>query len=227
MVPIVSIVGKSDSGKTTLIEKLIPELNSRGYSVGTVKHDAHSFEIDKEGKDTWRHAAAGARVVVISSPEKLAVIKNVERERNLDALSQYLDGEVDIVLTEGYKRGDKEKIEVFRSAVHKELMSTVDDKLVAVASDVDVDTVVPRYHIDDVNGIADFIEKRYLKRPQRNHCTLYVDNRPISLKPFVQDFIRGTIKGMLVALDNIPPTGEILVKLTDPLKDAPSASDDA
>lgn len=227
MVPIVSIIGKSDSGKTTLIERLIPELNSRGYRVGTVKHDAHSFEIDKEGKDSWRHGRAGARVVVISSPDKLAVIKRVDREQDLDALSQYLEGEVDLVLTEGYKRGDKEKIEVFKSTEHRELMSTAEDKLVAVASDVEMDPGVPCYHVDDVDGIADFIEGRYLKPTEQSHCSIYIENRPIPLKPFVQDFIRGTIKGMLAALRDIPQGGEILIKIAGPKKDVHPGSEDA
>ncbi len=227
MIPIVSIVGKSDSGKTTLIEKLIPELNARGYSVGTIKHDAHSFEIDKEGKDSWRHGKAGARVVVISSSTKMAVMKKVDSEQSLDALGGYLDGEVDIILTEGYKRGDKEKIEVFRSAEHKELMSTVEDKLVAVASDVEIEAGVPRYHIDDVEGLAGFIEERYLKQGGRNRCALYVGDRPIPLKPFVQDFIRGTVEGMLTALDDIPPEGEIVIRIKGPRKDTSTLTEDA
>jgi molybdopterin-guanine dinucleotide biosynthesis protein B len=227
MVPIVSIIGKSDSGKTTLIEKLIPELNQRGYHVGTIKHDAHTFDIDREGKDTWRHAKAGARTVVISSPAKLAVIKEVDVEHDLDALSKYMDGEVDIILTEGYKRGDKEKIEVFRSEVHKELMSTAEDKLVAVASDVEMDPGLPCYHIDDVKGIADFIEKRYLEPGHENNCSLYVNDKAIPLKPFVQDFIRGTIRGMLSALDNIPDSGDIFIRIADLQKDASSGKKDA
>ena len=68
MPPVVSFVGKPDSGKTTLLEKLIPELNRRGYRVGTIKHHVHQFEMDKPGKDTFRHKQAGARVVALSSP---------------------------------------------------------------------------------------------------------------------------------------------------------------
>ncbi len=103
-------------------------------------------------------------------------------------------------------------------------MSTLEDKLVAVASDVEVDTDVPRYHIDDVKGIADFIEQRYLKPDNENNCTLYVNNLPIPLKPFVQDFIRGTVEGMLTALDNIPPNGDILIRITDPQKNTTAES---
>jgi len=86
MVPIVSIVGKSDSGKTTLIEKLLPALTGRGYRVATVKHDVHGFEVDQEGKDSWRHKQAGAHTVVISSPNKVALIRDVERDLTLDEI---------------------------------------------------------------------------------------------------------------------------------------------
>ena len=84
MIPIVSIVGKSDIGKTTLIEKLLPELTGRGYRVATVKHDVHGFEVDREGKDSWRHKKAGAHTVVISSPQKIALIRDVEKDLTLE-----------------------------------------------------------------------------------------------------------------------------------------------
>jgi molybdopterin-guanine dinucleotide biosynthesis protein B len=98
MIPIVSIVGKSGSGKTTLIEKLVPELTRRGHRVATVKHDVHGFEVDREGKDSWRHKKAGAHTVVISSPEKAALIRDVERDLNLAEIRDKLIQEVDLIL---------------------------------------------------------------------------------------------------------------------------------
>jgi molybdopterin-guanine dinucleotide biosynthesis protein B len=83
MIPIVSIVGKSDSGKTTLLEKLVAELKSRGFRVGTIKHDAHSFEIDHEGKDSWRHKKAGASVSIISSAEKIGMVLDSDHDHTL------------------------------------------------------------------------------------------------------------------------------------------------
>ena len=112
-VPVISVVGKTNVGKTTLLEKLLPELKRRGYRVATIKHDAHRFELDTPGKDTWRHAQAGSDCVVISSAEKLAMIQKVEGELTLDDIVARLPP-VDIVLTEGYKRQDKPKIEVSR-----------------------------------------------------------------------------------------------------------------
>jgi molybdopterin-guanine dinucleotide biosynthesis protein MobB len=161
-VPIVSIVGKSDSGKTTLLEKLVPELRARGYVVGTIKHDVHGFDIDHEGKDSWRHKRAGADTVVISSPRKVSVIADVDREETLDDLASKYFQDVDIIITEGYKREDKPKIEVFRSQVHDEPLCTKDDHLVALVSDSRLALGVPRFELEDVSSLADFVEKTFL-----------------------------------------------------------------
>src|SRR5512139_2381303 len=104
MIPIVSIVGKSDSGKTTLIEKLLPELVRRGYRVATVKHDIHGFEVDREGKDSWRHKKAGAHTSVISSPNKVALIRDVEKDLTLAEIRDRLIQGVDLILSEGFKK---------------------------------------------------------------------------------------------------------------------------
>jgi molybdopterin-guanine dinucleotide biosynthesis protein B len=165
MPPIVSIVSKKDSGKTTLLEKLIPEISRRGYRIGTVKHDHHGFDIDREGKDTWRHKQAGAATVVISSPKKMALIKDLDAEMELDEIVSRFFSDMDLVLTEGYKRGAKPQIEVFRRAAHEAPLHTKASRgtLVAVASDVDIDLGVPRFDVNDVRAIADFIEDRFIK----------------------------------------------------------------
>lgn len=162
MIPIISIVGKSNSGKTTLIEKLIPLLKARGYRICTIKHDTHGFDIDREGKDTWRHAKAGAQGVIISSPFKIAMIKQVERERSLDELAELFGQEADLILTEGFKRGPKPKIEVSRSDVHSELICDDHDNLVAIASDRRWDRGVPCFDINDAEALAEFIERNFL-----------------------------------------------------------------
>jgi molybdopterin-guanine dinucleotide biosynthesis protein MobB len=162
MPPIVSIVGKSDAGKTTLLERLVPELKQRGYRIGTIKHDVHGFDIDHEGKDSWRHKHAGAQTVVISSPRKVAVIKDVETEETIDALAKKYFQDVDIILTEGYKREDKPKIEVFRSKMHDKPLCKEDGRLVAMVSDIPLDLGVPRFDLDNINGLADLIEQRFL-----------------------------------------------------------------
>ncbi len=167
MVPVVCIVGKSDSGKTTLIEKLIPVLKRRGHRVGTIKHDVHGFEMDREGKDTYRHFHAGADAVLISSPKKMALIKREEQTPPLDELVERYYHDMDIVITEGFKRLDKPKIEVFRSQAHSRPLCTAADNRIALASDTPIEADCPCFDINDVDGIADFIEQRFLKSAQR------------------------------------------------------------
>jgi len=163
MIPIVSVVGKSDTGKTTLIEKLIPELTRRGYRVATVKHDVHGFDVDREGKDSWRHKQAGARQTIISSPWKVAVIEDVEKDHSLAEIRDKYVRDVDIILTEGYKRNPHPKIEVFRAKLKRELLCTKEDNLVAIASDHPLDRGVPCLDINDAAGIVDLIVEKFLK----------------------------------------------------------------
>ncbi len=160
-IPIVSVVGRSKSGKTTLLEQLIPELQRRGYRVATVKHHAHpGFEMDKPGKDTWRHAQAGSDHVVLAAPDKVATIRRVPRAQTLDEIAATIH-DVDIILTEGYRRSDKPKIEVLRAALSTELVCDVEE-LVAVVSDVALEVGVPRFDLDDAAGLVDLIEARFL-----------------------------------------------------------------
>ncbi len=159
-IPVISIVGgKSNSGKTTLLEKIIREAKQRGWRVATLKHDVHGFEMDQPGKDTWRHAQAGADVVVISSPHKLAILESVSGDQPLDEVLARIQG-VDVIFTEGYKHGNKPKIEVFRSAVHQELFSKPED-LIAIASDITFNNGIPCFGLDDARGICDLIEAKY------------------------------------------------------------------
>ena len=118
---LVAIVGKSDSGKTTLIEKVVPELVKLGLRVGTVKHDAHSFEIDHPGKDSWRHGQAGAEAYVIASPERLAFIAKLDGELPLAGIARRYFAGFDLVVAEGYKRTAPHRVELFRvGAGHSE-----------------------------------------------------------------------------------------------------------
>jgi molybdopterin-guanine dinucleotide biosynthesis adapter protein len=165
MIPIVSIVGKSDVGKTTLLEKILKELKARGYRIATIKHDAHSFEIDHPGKDSWRHKQAGAVMTVISSKEKIAVVADSDHDLTLDEIRErYIEG-VDLILSEGYKRETHPKIEVFRSEHRPEMLCTDDDSLVAVAGDPpNPPGHVPVFDLNRPEAICDFIEERFLRR---------------------------------------------------------------
>ncbi len=200
MIPIVSIVGTSDSGKTTLIEKLVPELNRRGYRVATIKHDVHGFDVDQEGKDSWRHKRAGAHTVIISSPQKLALIRDVDHDAELAELRDKYIQDVDIILSEGFKRNYQPKIEVFRKERRRELLCTREDNLLAIASNQPFDIGVPCFDLDDAKGIVDLIEERFLKGENSPSVQLKVDGKDISLSPFVQKSIIGTVRGMISAL---------------------------
>jgi molybdopterin-guanine dinucleotide biosynthesis adapter protein len=200
MIPIISIVGKSDSGKTTLIEKLVPELTRRGYRIATVKHDVHGFEVDREGKDSWRHKRAGAHSVVISSPNKVALIRDVEKDLTLNEIRDKLIQDVDLILSEGYKKDVQPKIEVFRREKHKKLLCTKKDNLVAIVSNRKFNVGVPCFHLEDMKGLSNFIEKEFLKSKKEKEVILRVDGKPIPMTPFVREFLTKTIGGMVSAL---------------------------
>ena len=165
--PVVSIVAKSGTGKTTLLEKLIAELKRRGYTVGVVKHDAHRFDIDHEGKDSWRLTQAGADTMVISSAEKLAMVKThpPASEPTLgETVSRYFQ-DVDVVLTEGFKKSNMPKIEVHRLERSEKLLcrdEEFDPTLIAVASDSPLNVDVPLFDINDAQGLCNLIIERYL-----------------------------------------------------------------
>lgn len=162
MIPVISIVGRSDCGKTTYLEKLIREIKQRGYKVATIKHDVHGFDIDKPGKDTWRHAQAGADIVCISSPQKMAMIKKVDQELLLEEVAAHIDG-VDIIFTEGYKRESKCRIEVFRKeACDSPLCSP--EELLAMATDTAIYQDIPHFSVDDPVAMADFLEKQIFNK---------------------------------------------------------------
>ncbi len=213
MIPIVSIVGKSDSGKTTLIEKIVPELSRRGYRVTTVKHDLHGFEIDKEGKDSWRHKRAGAQAVVISSPRKVALIRDVDKDMSLEELGDSFGEDADLILSEGFKKDVQPKIEVFREGKHEELLCTKEDNLIAIASNRPFDIGVPCLDIDDVKGIVDLIESKFLKGNQMEEISLRVNRKPVSLSPFVKRFLIRTIKGMISSLKGAENPKKIVIKI--------------
>lgn len=163
---VVSIVGKSNSGKTTVLEKLVKELTRRGYRIGTIKHDAHSFDIDHPGKDSYRHFHAGSRMSMIISPEKIALVKRLKKPIKLkDAVRQYFrQKDVDLVITEGFKRQDKPKIEVVRQKISDTPICTRRDKLIAFITNVNIKGFkgLPRFKLNAVRAIADFIEKKFL-----------------------------------------------------------------
>ncbi len=165
---VVSIAAKSGTGKTTLLVKLIVELKKRGYRVGAVKHDGHGFSMDREGKDSWRFTQAGSDITMITSRDQIAMIRQNpdHQEPPLEeTLSRYF-ADVDIVLTEGFKTNPLPKIEVHRRQCRSQLLyrgENNDPLLLAVASDEPLDLDVPVFDLNDVQGLCDLIEKRFLR----------------------------------------------------------------
>jgi molybdopterin-guanine dinucleotide biosynthesis protein MobB len=158
-------VAKSGTGKTTLIEKVIVELKERGYRVGAIKHDAHRFDIDHPGKDSYRLTAAGADTMLISSPEKLALVKSHTAPPQLEELVATYFPDVDIVLTEGFKMSLLPKIELHRKERSNSLLcrgEQHDPTLVAVATDEDLEIDVPILDLNNPTEVTDFLQKMYL-----------------------------------------------------------------
>ena len=164
--PIVSFVARSGTGKTTFLERLIAELVSRGIRVMALKHDVHGFEVDRPGKDTWRLKQAGARRVLIANSERLALIGDVDGEQSLLSLVDRYADEVDLVLTEGYRRSGMPKILLARSGAPQPFDPAPEelDGALALLTDHEPGICVelPRLALDDPGPCADLLVERFL-----------------------------------------------------------------
>ena len=156
---VIGFAGWSGSGKTTLVTQLIPVLVDRGVTVSTMKHAHHAFDVDKPGKDSYQHRAAGATEVMIGSGRRWALMHELREEAEPDSLALMKHmSPVDLLIIEGWKKEGHEKIEIHRPAHGKPLIQPDDPKVVAVASDADLPGLpVPRLDLNDIEAIADFI----------------------------------------------------------------------
>jgi molybdopterin-guanine dinucleotide biosynthesis protein B len=161
MPPVVSIVGQSKSGKTTLIEALISELKSRGYRIATMKHSVHRLNFDKPDKDSWRHIQAGSDATAVISPNQTVLIKLTAQESNLNDIAHLLGDNYDIILTEGFKQSSAPKIEVHRKAVGPPLSQI--NNLIAIATDEPLETNTRQFPLHDIKGLVDFLENSFIK----------------------------------------------------------------
>ena len=162
MVPVLAIIGKKNCGKTTLIERLLPELIDLGHQVGTIKHHHGDIQMDQPGKDTWRHKQAGAKVVVLSSPTGLGLIRDTSREIPVQELVSLYFSEMDLVLTEGYKKEAIPKVEIFRSNVHSAPLPDPEGNLIAMMSDVETGRDIPHFRLNDCRALAEFIAEKII-----------------------------------------------------------------
>ena len=198
MSPVVAIVGKTGSGKTQLIEKLIPEFKRRGYRVATVKHSPAGMDLDKQGKDSWRFAEAGSDAVVVSSPDKLACIKKVDHDSSIEEIQHLIGNDFDLVLLEGFKKGKAPKIEVHRKETGTDLVCPV-ELLSAIVSDELLDSNVPQFPLGDTGAVADFIEKKFVLE-DKTDTSLFINGMQVFMKPFVKDIIARAVLAMVSTL---------------------------
>jgi len=186
MPPIVSVIGNSKSGKTTLIEKLIQELKLRGYRVATIKHTPQGVNFDEPGKDSWRHIQAGREATAVSSPDKIVMIKPIAQEATLDEIACFLGEDYDIILTEGFKQGNAPKIEVHCKDAGPLLKDI--KKLIGIVSDEPLETKARQFSPDGIKDIADLLEKGFIK-PQKERISLHINNIPVTLTIFPKQII--------------------------------------
>lgn len=212
MLPVISVVGRSNVGKTTFLERVVKELKDRGYLVAVVKHDTHGFEIDRPGKDSWRMTQAGCDVVVLSSADKMAMIRKPRQELTLDQLEALVTDGVDIILTEGYKSADKPKIEVLRAGVSDKMLSQ-EQELVALVTDQHIDLDVPQFAHDDAPGVVDLLIEKFLGKQGEIEVSLSVNGNPVSLKSFVKDVFIKTITGLVDTLHGTENARDIKVTI--------------
>ncbi len=160
--PILSFVGRSNSGKTTLIERVIPELTRAGYRVATVKHAGHGFELDTEGKDSWRHKQAGASTVVVVSKGSMAMFADVSKDMKVeDVRDRFLDSQTDLIIAEGWKSEGYPKIAVVREEFEEVNVSL--DGLLAIVSIKPIEAPVPCIDRNDIAALAKLIIQHYPK----------------------------------------------------------------
>jgi len=157
MAPVLSIVGYSNSGKTTLMEKLVAGFTERGMRIATIKHSHHQPEMDTPGKDSWRHKQAGASTSLLVGPKKMLMVSDVDENLNPQLLASCLFSAYDLVLVEGYASVPGPKIEVVR-AERSQTLRCRSDELIAVATDIsELNVAVPVLDLNNTQMIMDYI----------------------------------------------------------------------
>lgn len=198
---LISVVGSSGAGKTTLIEKLLRALSKRKYAIAAVKHCPHGFDLDVEGKDSWRFAEAGARGIFLTSPRRIGLIKDTEQAFTLKSIAERYFYDLDVVLGEGFSE-DKEvgKIVVLRKEVSDYVPYPRDD-ILALVSDFEIEAEKPVFKLDDVSDIADFIEQLLIQESRaEGSVMLNINKKPVPLNAFVQSIFKNVILGVVATL---------------------------
>ena len=156
--PVFMFVGHSGSGKTALVEKLLPELTDRGLKMATIKHAHHRVELDREGKDSWRYKQAGAVLSMLVTASELQLVADAVDRREPAQLAERFLGEADMVLAEGFSLTPGDKIEVLRRERGKPPRCALGDGLIAIVTDMEeIYPQLPHFALDDIAGLADFL----------------------------------------------------------------------
>ena len=202
MHPIISIVGRSNSGKTTLLEGLIPILKERGYKVAVVKHAMEDVEVDTVNKDTWRFSQAGSELSAINSVNRLAVFKYVENDFSPVELSHFISWDYDLILTEGFKQSNYPKIEVHHKEQEKDLVSPP-GQLLAVVTDEPLETPAPQFSKDELQKLVDLIEKTILAQQEKDDVDLLINGICLPLNHSTKNLLARTLVAMANGLNGI------------------------
>jgi len=160
---ILLVVGRKKAGKTTLIEKLLSALKERGYKMGSIKYTTEDHEFDTPGKDSYRHAQAGAETTMIVSSHKAAIFSNSLRDRELEEVLDFVFQGYDLVLGEGFRSSPYPKIEVHNPDKSSAPLCSPEDNLIALVSSQKVEMGIPCFLPEELDSLVEFIEKRFLK----------------------------------------------------------------
>lgn len=176
MPPILALVGRGNSGKTTLLFKIVSELTRKNYKIATIKHTFHSIVFDKPGTDSWKHIKAGSTVTVLSTPDAVFMIKPETKNGDLTRIIELLGEDHDLIIVEGYKKSDIPKIEVHRNATGPLLTGI--KNLIAVATDEPLNINIQQFSLNDVAVITEFIISNFI-RPYKHNYSIYINHQPV------------------------------------------------
>lgn len=167
MPAILVVIGASNTGKTTLVTKIISYLKGKGFSVATIKHDPHDhFEIDRPGRDTWKHSQAGADAVCLASPNNLAVIYKLKEEKQIDELVKLFFPQMDIVIVEGYKHSEKPALELVNIKENESLNydTLISKNRLALIGNHNIDGAENFFHRDNIDSICELILNKFFPK---------------------------------------------------------------